>query len=64
MNNQLQIGQRIIFSKIPGGSYLKPKITYLIEDVTEKHIWFRDEQTKGGTYDRISDVENSKFEIV
>lgn len=60
----LQIGQKIIFSKVPVGSYLKADVIMEIEDITDKTVYFVDPATKGKTDVSKIDLQYSAFEII
>lgn len=60
---KLKIGDKVIFNRIKVGSYLAEKVLFVVEDIDESCYFFRDPITKGGTFEKISNIENpSMFE--
>ncbi len=56
-------GDKVIFTKVPLGSYCKPSEVYLIEEKTERTVYFRSLKNGGGTFDTVKDIEFAEFEI-
>lgn len=62
--SNLKAGKHIVFSKKPAGSYTREGETYLIEEVSEKYVYFSNITNGGKTYDPISLVKAAQFEIL
>lgn len=48
----LQEGQTVVFKKTPAGSYTKAGEKYIVESKSHGQVYFRNQQTKGGTFDK------------
>lgn len=62
--DKLEKGSLIIFTKTPLGSYTKTGEVYLVEYKGNDLAYFRNVQTKGGTYDNKAMIEFAQFERV
>jgi hypothetical protein len=57
----LKVGDRIIFSKTPCGSWTRPGETYEIEYCDAAYVYFRNVERGSGTFDQHWAVNQAEF---
>lgn len=61
--NELQVGQVIVFTKAPLGSWITCGESYVVEWKGDRSMYFRNQKTGGGTYDRDYCVDHAVLAV-
>lgn len=64
MKASISKGQRVIFTDVPQGSYLRIGEVYIVESITQGQYYFRNESRGSGTFEYIGIVNRSKFTVL